>query len=167
MANASSDSIAKQLVQLLVDKSMCLAAAESCTAGLIADAISRIPGASECFWGSFVCYTPQAKMQMLGIRKELLSEYGLVSAENARAMALAALKKSGADLAVSVTGIAGPGGDGSGTLPGTVWIGTAFRLNNGRAGAIKFHFSGSRNSVRQQAARDALEQILLLIKMAQ
>jgi PncC family amidohydrolase len=94
---------------------------------------------------------------MLGVGEETLSKYGLVSEETARAMALGALEKSGADAAVSITGLAGPDGDGSSVPVGTVWIGTALRA--GTVHAAHFQFSGSRNEVRQKAAREALEAI--------
>lgn len=136
---------------------MVLAGAESCTAGLGADLLGRVSGASECFWGSFVCYTPQAKTAMLGVSKETLTRYGLVSGETARAMAAGALEKSGADAAFSVTGLAGPNGDGSSVPVGTVWIGTA--LKSGVTAEKQFCFSGGRNEVRRQAAQKALEQI--------
>ena len=156
------DSAAEQLVQLLKDRSMFITAAESCTAGLLADIIGRIPGASACFWGSFVCYTTQAKIHMLGIKEELLSEYGAVSEQTARAMALGALEKSGVDLAVSITGLAGPGSDGSALALGTVWIATALRTAGPEdTEAVKFHFSGERNNIRKQAAEKALEQIII------
>ena len=173
---------AKHLVRLLTGRSFYLVAAESCTAGLVADALVRIPGASACFWGSFVCYTPQAKKNMLGIEIETLNKYGMVSGETARTMALCALKKSGADVAVSVTGLAGPGGDitanGTEIPAGTVWIATALRsgnaglinldtnkldsnnMDNETAEAEKFHFFGGRNRVRRLAVRKALEQII-------
>ena len=173
------NSAAERLVRLLVDRSLYLAAAESCSAGLIADAMARVPGASSCFWGSFVCYTHQAKIQMLGVGEDTLNKYGAVSKETARAMTLGILIKSGADAAVSVTGLAGPGGDGSDVPVGTVWIAAALRGNKreeinaanraeldsiaAAANAAKFHFSGSRNDVRIQAARQALVQIMGLL----
>jgi PncC family amidohydrolase len=129
--------------------------AESCTAGMVADLLASAAGASRVFWGGFVCYTPEAKVRMLGIEEALLARYGLVSRETSRAMALCALKQSGADLAVSVTGLAGPGGDGSGVPVGTVWIGAAYR--NGACGARVYHYRGSRQEVRYAAAQEALE----------
>jgi PncC family amidohydrolase len=152
------DSPEENLVALLKEKSLMLVAAESCTAGLVADRIARVPGASNVFWGSFVCYTVQAKMTMLGINGKILDTYGLVSAETAAAMAAGALKKSGAGLALSVTGLAGPEGDGSDVPVGTVWIGTA--LKNGPETAKIFHFTGSRNELRSKAALEAVNQIL-------
>jgi PncC family amidohydrolase len=104
-----------------------IAAAESCTAGLAADFIVRVPGASKVFWGSFVVYTQDAKIKMLGMPASLLEEYGAVSRPVALAMAEEALKKSGASWAFSVTGLAGPGGDEPegnliGVPIGTIWI---------------------------------------------
>jgi len=166
------DDAAGRLVRFLTGKCLRMATAESCTAGLAAEAIARIPGASACFWGSFVCYAREAKIQMLGIGEKLLAEYGLVSGETARAMALGALEKSGVDATVSVTGLAGPGVDTAGTandgiVPvGTVWIATALRSDSANCitvEAAKFHFTGGRNDVRQQAARTALEQLLMHI----
>jgi PncC family amidohydrolase len=129
--------------------------AESCTAGLVADRLASVPGASGVFWGGFVCYTPEAKTRMLGIAAALLEKYGPVSRETALAMAGGALEHSGADLAVSVTGLAGPGGDGSGVPVGTVWIGSARR--GGECDALAYHYSGSRQEVRAAAAGEALE----------
>ena len=129
--------------------------AESCTAGLAADLLASVPGASRVFWGGFVCYTPAAKTLMLGIEKALLEKYGMVSRETAMAMARGALKRSGADVAISVTGLAGPDGDGSGVPVGTVWIGAACR--GGECNALSYHYTGSRQEVRAAAAREALE----------
>jgi PncC family amidohydrolase len=162
MGSTEEINTAGNLVRLLTGRHFRLVTAESCTAGLVAETITRIPGASACFWGSFVCYTPEAKITMLGIGKKLLEEYGPVSGETARAMALGALAKSGVDAAVSVTGLAGPGGDGSSVPVGTVWIATA--LKSGGVPVItvegtEFHFTGSRDDVRRKAARKALEQI--------
>jgi len=163
--DAGLDGAAERLIRLLLGKSVFLVAAESCTAGLVADALGRVSGASSCFWGSFVCYTSGAKMKMLGVEKDTLDTFGAVSGETARAMALGALKKSGAGAAVSVTGLAGPLGDGSGVPVGTVWIAAALS----RGGAIaedtaEYHFSGSRNNVRRLAAGKALEQITELLE---
>jgi PncC family amidohydrolase len=153
---------AKKLVQILAEKKLLLAAAESCTAGLVADAIAQVSGASKVFWGSFVSYRAEAKSAMLGIGEALLEECGLVSSETACAMALGALEKSGADCAVSVTGLAGPEGAGSAVEVGTVWIGTA--LKRGETGTKKFIFKKSRNELREAAARQAIHEIASLIE---
>jgi PncC family amidohydrolase len=149
---------AEELVRRAQAAGLTLAAAESCTAGLAADLIAQVPGASRVFWGSFVSYTPAAKTRMLGVEEELLDRYGAVSPETARAMAEGALERSGADLAVSVTGLAGPGGDGSAVPVGTVWIGAASR--GGESRAVACHYTGSRNRIRRRAARDALKVLM-------
>lgn len=152
---------AEHVIQLLIDRSLWLAVSESCTGGLVAEALTRISGASSCFWGSFVCYTARAKMHMLGVGEDTLNAYGAVSRETAMAMAVGALKKSGADAAVSITGIAGPDGDGSAVPVGTVWIAAALRKGN--SAVRDFHFDGSRDQVRMKAAKEALMQIAELI----
>jgi PncC family amidohydrolase len=135
-----------------------LALAESCTGGLVADMITRIPGASRVFWGSFVSYTPEAKMRMLGISRGLLEKYGAVSRETACAMAEGVLEKSGVSLALALTGLAGPGGDGSAVPVGTIWIAAAVRGEP--AEARVFYFEGGRDEVRYSAAAAALEEVL-------
>ncbi|MDR0553898.1 MAG: nicotinamide-nucleotide amidohydrolase family protein [Treponema sp.] len=146
--------LAEALVKKLTARSWTVVAAESCTAGLVADFLAGIPGASQILWGSFVCYTVEAKHVMLGIPMANLRRFGAVSRETALAMAQGALKRSGANLAVSVTGIAGPGGDGSLVPVGTVWIGCAQR--GGEAEASVYHYAGSRAEVRETAAWEAL-----------
>lgn len=156
-------SIAEELTRELVSRSLTVALAESCTAGLAAGSLAAIPGASRVLWGSFVCYTAQAKVSMLALDPARLARHGLASGETARDMACAALEKSGASLAAAVTGIAGPDGDGSGVPPGLVWIATAARPAAGGAGtarAHEYHFQGSRNAIRRRAAEAVLEALL-------
>ena len=151
----------EELVKTMRARSLTVALAESCTAGLAADMLARIPGASRVLWGSFVCYTEAAKIGMLGLKAARLGQYGLVSREAACDMAIGALEKSGASLAAAVTGLAGPDGDGSLTAVGTVWIATARRAGSAvNADAREFRFSGSRNEVRQRAAAAVLEELL-------
>ena len=149
---------ADQIVRRLKSINKTVAAAESCTAGLAADLIAGIPGASGVFWGSYICYSLAAKIQMLGIREKTLEQYGPVSRETACEMAEAALEKSGSDYAFSITGIAGPGSM-SGKAPGTVWIAVAQKGKN--AEAALFRFRGSRNSIRRKAAIRALEELFI------
>ncbi|GHV95186.1 competence damage-inducible protein A [Spirochaetia bacterium] len=151
--------MAKSLILELRERSQTLALAESCTAGLVADLLAGVPGASQVLWGSFVCYTAVAKCAMLGLDRQRLEQYGLVSVETACDMALGALAKSGASLAAAITGLAGPDGDGSAVPVGTVWVATA-RRGSTNALPREFHFQGSRNEVRMQAALAALEELL-------
>jgi len=163
-------SLAEELISELSLMEKQFAAAESCTAGLVSDLIASIPGASKVFWGSFVTYTNDAKQKMLDVPEMQIREHGPVSRQVALAMAEGALKKSGAALALSVTGLAGPGGDDSAPV-GTVWIGIAGWnnmddiLKNGFWSEAKvFSFSGNRNEVREAAAIAAVEEILARIK---
>jgi PncC family amidohydrolase len=147
---------ARELIQKLSSASLSLVLAESCTAGLTADLLAQVPGASRVLWGSFVCYSIDAKERMLGIDGGLIRKYGAVSRETACAMAEAALGRSGADMAAAVTGLAGPDGDGSPVPVGTVWIGVASR--GGQSRGSVFHYTGSRNEVRLAAALDTLRE---------
>jgi PncC family amidohydrolase len=145
------------LIRQLSRASKTLVLAESCTAGLVADLLAQVPGASGVLWGSFVSYTIAAKVRMLGLDEGEIRRYGAVSRETACAMALGALARSGADLAVSVTGLAGPDGDGTATPVGTVWIATALRGEAARASV--FHYACSRNELRAAAATAAVQEL--------
>jgi PncC family amidohydrolase len=160
-AGGEAENSAPELVRELGEKSLTLVLAESCTAGLAADLVARIPGASKVFWGSFVSYTIDAKVSMLGLEREKIEKHGAVSGETACSMAEGALKKSGASLAGAVTGLAGPDGDGSGTPVGTVWIATA---TGEGAEAEVFHYHGSRDGIRHRAASRLIMQVLKRIK---
>jgi len=149
-----AEKTAEEVTEKLKTLSVKLALAESCTAGLISALLANTSGASGVIWGSFVCYTQEAKVSMLGLDNDRLNAYGLVSGETACSMAQGALLKSGAKIAAAVTGLAGPGGDGSGVPVGTVWAAVAQK--DGKTEAREFHFSGSRNEVRIQAAIAAL-----------
>ena len=147
--------LAQTLFNRLKEKKLTIVLAESCTGGLVSSLITEIPGASLVLWGSFVCYTQEAKVSMLDINNDLLLQHGLVSGETAKAMAEGALKKSSADISASCTGIAGPNGDGSSVPAGTVWIAAAMK---GKESLVKeYHFNGSRNEVRLKAAIAVLE----------
>jgi PncC family amidohydrolase len=162
--------LAEELVREFAARGKLIAAAESCTAGLVSDYIAGVPGASSVFWGSFVTYTADAKAKMLGIPEELINAHGAVSRPVALAMAEGALNKSGVSLAFSITGLAGPAGDGRGTPVGTVWIGLSEKIAELPSGnplwseAKIFHFTGSRNEVRLAAAVAALEEVIKRIK---
>jgi nicotinamide-nucleotide amidase len=120
-------SLEETVVRLLRERGMTFATAESCTGGLIANRITNVPGASEVFTHGFVTYANAAKTGMLGVSAQDIETHGAVSEVVARAMADGALQKSGADIAVSVTGIAGPGGGSEEKPVGTAWIAVAAR----------------------------------------
>jgi PncC family amidohydrolase len=151
---------ARKLVERLTERRCTMALAESCTAGLVADLVARASGASQALWGSFVCYTADAKERMLGIDGGLLRRHGPVSGETAREMALRALELSGASVAAAVTGLAGPLGDGSDTPVGTVWAAVALKAGEAACRAEKLHFAGTRAEVRMQAAAAVLDKLL-------
>jgi PncC family amidohydrolase len=124
-SQSQSDKIEAVVVRLLTRKKKTLAVAESCTGGCIANRITNVPGASKIFPGGVVAYSNAVKQKFLGVRSATIARHGAVSEAVAREMAEGARKKFGADFAIAVTGIAGPGG-GSRTKPvGTVFIALA------------------------------------------
>ena len=135
------------LAQALRAAGLKLATAESCTGGLIAAACTAVAGSSDWFERGFVTYSNDAKTEMLGVPAALIAAHGAVSAEVAQAMAEGALMHSQADLAVAVTGIAGPGGATPGKPVGTVWMAVARRGGAGVRSAIR---SGVRSGVTAQ-----------------
>jgi nicotinamide-nucleotide amidase len=141
------------LVALFKAKGLTLATAESCTGGLIAAAITSVPGASAVFTHGFVTYANAAKTETLGVPAELIEEVGAVSESVARRMADGARQRSGADFAVSVTGIAGPDGGTADKPVGTVWFGLAGP--NGTTAHQRL-FQGDRDAVRAQSVEYAL-----------
>lgn len=134
-----------------------LATAESLTAGGIGAALTVVPGASAVFKGGIISYCDEAKANLLSVPTEYLTTYGAVSAQTARAMALGARTALNTDLAVAVTGLAGPGGDDFGHPVGTVFIGFA---DETQSFALEYHFEGDRDSVRRQTVAAALQLIL-------
>jgi nicotinamide-nucleotide amidase len=131
-----------------------LATAESCTGGLIAAALTAIPGSSDVVERGFVTYSNEAKTELVGVPPALIAQHGAVSEPVARAMAEGALAHSSADIAISVTGVAGPGGGSAAKPVGLVWFGLARR---GRPTmAERRHFPGDRTAIREAAVGEAL-----------
>ena len=130
-----------------------LGAAESCTGGLVGGRLTDIPGSSDIFIGAVVCYADRLKTELLGVAAALIEAHGAVSEEVARAMAEGALRRLGVDLAVAVTGIAGPGGGTPDKPVGTVWLAVA---SSERTEARRIIFLGSRREIRERAAQTAL-----------
>ncbi len=133
------------------------ATAESCTGGLIAGAITAVPGSSECFYGGVVSYDNSVKQDVLGVPGSVLKTVGAVSEACARAMAEGSRRLIGTDLAVSVTGIAGPDGGSAEKPVGTVWFGLASA--DGTTAEMR-RFDGDRAAVRAQTVIHALELLL-------
>ena len=148
------------LAQALRAAGLTLATAESCTGGLIAAACTAVAGSSDWFERGFVTYSNQAKTEMLGVPAALIAAHGAVSAEVAQAMVEGALMHSRADLAVAVTGIAGPGGATPGKPVGTVWLAIARRGGFGvvtRAELLQL--DGDRAAIRALTVQQALQRL--------
>ena len=137
-----------------------LATAESCTGGGIGTAITAVPGSSSVYKGGVICYANWVKEHILGVDSELLKQYGPVSCQVAEEMVKGIQKVVQSDAAISVTGLAGPCGDKYGNAVGTVFVGTVFQANTN---VRKYHFSGSREDVRNQATQAAIQQLLEMI----
>lgn len=143
---------------MLLASGRSVAVAESCTGGLLAGAITGIPGASEYFLGGIVAYHDGSKTSLLGVPAKTLLAKGAVSRETALAMAEGALRRFGSDIAVAVTGVAGPGGGTRAKPVGTVWIAVASR--GGVRSSHRFRFPGDRAEVRLAAVRAALAAVV-------
>jgi len=150
------ETLAAALGRLLAERQMTLATAESCTGGLIGEMITDIPGSSAYYLGGVVSYANSAKENILGVAPELLARHGAVSREVAEAMATGVRGRFGADIALSVTGIAGPEGGTPEKPVGTVWIGLA---TAGNVRAERFMLGRERPYIRQRAANTALEMV--------
>ena len=146
--------LAEDVITQCRARGLTVAVAESCTGGLIAGCLTAVPGASDVLERGFVTYANEAKSEMLGVSPEMLLEHGAVSEAIARAMADGALKYSNADISVSVTGIAGPGGATDGKPVGLVHIASARKEHETLHD--KYIFSGNRDTVRLQAVTAAL-----------
>ena len=152
--------LAADLGALLLRKNFSITTAESCTGGGIAYVLTAVPGSSAYLDRSFVTYSNKAKQQLLGVKAETLLQYGAVSKETVLEMAVGAAKAAGAEVAVAVSGIAGPDG-GSATKPvGTVHF--CFEIQGHQVLSQRI-FAGDRASVRQQAIDFVLQQLILLL----
>jgi nicotinamide-nucleotide amidase len=151
------DRLARQLGEALRARGWHVASAESCTGGWLAKSFTDVPGSSAWFGWGFVTYANDAKTGMLGVPATLIAEQGAVSEAVVVAMAEGARKASGADIAVAVSGIAGPRGERPGKPVGTVWI--AWASENGTA-TEHCVFAGDREAVRRQAVAQALRGLL-------
>lgn len=146
---------AEKLVEALRQRKLMMATAESCTGGLLAGLITTVPGTSDVFERGFVTYTNESKMQMIGVPEAILNEQGAVSRECAEAMAKGALARSSADLAISITGIAGPTGATPAKPVGLVHFGLA-----GRDCLLQHRqerFPGDRTAIRLASLEVAME----------
>ena len=146
--------LAQRVGQALQARQWMAATAESCTGGGVAYAITTISGSSAWFDRGFVTYTNEAKQQMLGVSAETLQAHGAVSEVVVNEMTAGALAHSQANIAVAISGVAGPTGGSDEKPVGTVWI--AWQIAEGKASTKGYKFSGDREQVRLQAIREAL-----------
>jgi nicotinamide-nucleotide amidase len=153
--------LAARVGRYLLEGGRGVATAESCTGGWIAKALTDIAGSSQWFVEGFVTYSNESKVRRLGVPRSVLKTQGAVSEAAVRAMAAGALERTGAHLAVAVTGIAGPGGAVPGKPVGTVWLGWAERRGRRvQVVAELKHFRGDREAVRRKTVRAALAGLL-------
>lgn len=141
------------IVKTLIRRKMTVTTVESCTGGMIAAALTSVAGSSAVFHQGYVTYCDKAKQKLVGVRKKTLKKYTAVSKETAKEMAQGGAAKAKADCCLSVTGYAGPD-SGHGEPVGLVFIGCSV---NGKTKVKEFHFQGTRQEVRQQAADAALK----------
>ena len=151
------------LAHALLAKQWKLATAESCTGGMIAAACTDLSGSSNWFERGFVSYSNEAKAEMLGVDAALITRVGAVSEEVVRAMAAGAISHSRAQVAVAVTGVAGPTGGSKSKPVGTVWFGWSVA---GQVHSEVRRFGGDRAAVRAATVRHGLEQLLILLHPA-
>lgn len=151
------DTRAERLVRLAQDRHLTVACAESLTAGMTASAIAGVPGASLVLRGGAVTYCDEIKHRVLGVREETLASHTAVSEQTACEMATGAKRLFDADVAVSLTGYAGPDGGAPGNPAGTVYIATCDDVDTV---VHRCHFAGTRNEVRLQAAAKALDMLI-------
>lgn len=150
---------AEKLVQALAGKNLTCATAESCTGGGVGYAITEVAGASAVFWGGVVSYDNSVKRDVLGVPEHVLATKGAVSSECAASMAEGVRRLLNADIAVSITGIAGPGGGSAEKPVGLVWFGLASSTGTT---TVKKVFPGDREAVRTAAIEHALNLLLAL-----
>ncbi len=156
--DAALGALAARLAASLLARGEHAVTAESCTGGWIAKVLTDLSGSSAWFDGGVVSYSNAAKQALLGVREQTLNDHGAVSAECAREMVVGVRARFDADIAVSVTGIAGPTGGSADKPVGTVWI--AWQRRHGKPEALLVGFDGDRESVRRQTVAAALTGLL-------
>lgn len=152
---------ATKLLENYRAKGLKLVTAESCTGGLISALLTEISGSSDVFHCGFVTYSNESKINLLGVDKKLIEQHGAVSEQVARAMAEGAIRKTGADVSVAVTGIAGPTGGTKEKPVGLVFIAVATKSQTTHEKNI---FSGNRGEIREQSVGKSLEMLSYILK---
>ena len=151
----------EKVVEALFRRHMTVTTAESCTGGLIAGTLVNAAGASKVLCEGYITYSNEAKERLVGVRRETLENYGAVSAQTAKEMALGAAKAAGAEAALSATGIAGPGGGTKEKPVGLVYIGC---FVDGNVTVKECHLNGSRMENRLMTVQTALEMLLEMLE---
>jgi PncC family amidohydrolase len=149
-----------RLHRMLLERGLTISAAESCTGGWISKLLTDLPGSSGHFLGGVVAYSDGVKKRVLGVRPETLARFGAVSEETCREMCLGVQALTGSDVAVSVTGVAGPGGGSPEKPAGTVYAGF---LVAEEVIVRRFSFRGGRESVRRRTCRDVFEALVGIV----
>ena len=163
MPTSSARALSRSLLDLCRSRRLTIATAESCTGGLVAGALTDIPGSSDVVDRGFVTYSNEAKRAMLGVNATTLATFGAVSKETATQMAIGALERAGVDLAISTTGIAGPGGATPGKPVGLVHFAAAAR--DGRIIHREHRFGAiGRSAVRERSVVEALRMLIELAR---
>ncbi len=157
-------SLSIELGALLKARKLKLALAESCTGGMVAEAVTRIAGSSAWFECGFVTYSNQAKIDLLGVSPETIEKFGAVSEQTAVEMVLGTLRHSNANIAGSITGIAGPDGGSAQKPVGNVCF--AWANSNQAPSTTTRHFTGNRQQIRQQAAAFLMQQLIHALNQA-
>ncbi len=153
--------LAEQVGEALKARSLMLVTAESCTGGWVSEAVTMVPGSSDWFERGFVTYTYVSKREMLGVKETTLASHGAVAEEIVREMVAGALARSHAQVAVAVSGIAGPGGGTPDKPVGTVCL--AWGMKDGVARSETARYLGDREAVRRQAVERALRGVIELL----
>jgi PncC family amidohydrolase len=163
MENQPLAQLVARLQALCLERRLTLATAESCTGGLVAKLITDVPGSSGYFRGGIVAYANETKERLLGVPADLLAAHGAVSAQVARAMAQGATARTGASLAVAVTGVSGPGGGTAAKPVGLTYVAVA---HAGGVEVRRHSWAGDRSANREASARAALELLLECVTVA-
>lgn len=156
------DQLQDAVYKLLKEKNLKIATAESCTGGMMGEFLTSVPGISDYYEMGVITYSNDMKEKLLGVSAETLKEYGAVSEQTAKEMAVGVLKKSGADIGVGITGIAGPSGGTDKKPVGLVYVGLAD--SKGNVIFRELHLSGSRERIRRTSVKNALNMVRLHIK---
>ena len=156
----------KTLAEILLSKNWKMAAAESCTGGLVCANLTELAGSSEWFERGYITYSNEAKEECLGVPSELIESFGAVSEQVAKAMAEGAQANSGVNTAISITGIAGPSGGSVDKPVGTVCFGWAIQSDAGEKRLLTktMYFDGDRQAIREQACHYVLSELAKLLK---